>query len=158
MVGRALLSSGDMEGARNEARALLDAEFELGARARYEALRIQAEAALAEHDPGATLEILARMKEHGIPFGGFVDIDYRTDLATAYVMAGRLEEAAAVHSEALRIYGGHALSHYELGKIYEEMKRPADAKKEYAKFLEMWADADEGLPQLVDARERFKRL
>jgi len=60
--------------------------------------------------------------------------------------------------EMLRIYGGHALSHYELGQIYEEMKRPSDAKKEYAKFLKMWSEADEGLPQLVDARKRLAAL
>jgi hypothetical protein len=38
------------------------------------------------------------------------------------------------------------------------MKRPADAKKEYAKFLEMWSGADEGLPQLVDARKRLAAI
>jgi hypothetical protein len=38
------------------------------------------------------------------------------------------------------------------------MKRPADAKREYEKFLEMWSEADEGLPQLVDAKERLARL
>ena len=73
-------------------------------------------------------------------------------------MQGRLDEAAEVHREMLRIYGGHALSHYELGTIYEEMKRPAEAKKEYAKFLEMWSEADEDLPQLIDARKRLAAL
>jgi hypothetical protein len=38
------------------------------------------------------------------------------------------------------------------------MKRPAEAKKEYAKFLEMWSEADEDLPQLVDAKKRFAAL
>jgi hypothetical protein len=63
-----------------------------------------------------------------------------------------------VYEEWLRRCGGHALAHYELGQIYEEMKRPADAKREYAKFLEMWSEADEGLPQLVDARKRLAVL
>jgi len=35
------------------------------------------------------------------------------------------------------------------------MKRQAEAKKEYAEFLEMWSEADEGLPQLIDARKRL---
>jgi hypothetical protein len=59
------------------------------------------------------------------------------------------------HRELLRFYGGHALSHYELGQLYEEMSRPRDAAREYAHFLEMWAAADEGLSQLVDARARL---
>jgi tetratricopeptide (TPR) repeat protein len=98
------------------------------------------------------------MRKNGVPWGGYIDIDYRTTLARAYRMDGRLNEAAEVHREMLRIYGSHAISHYELGKIYEEMKRPAEAKKEYAKFLEMWSEADEDLPQLVDAKKRFAAL
>lgn len=49
------------------------------------------------------------------------------------------------------------MSHYALGQIYQEMSRPADAEREFARFLEMWSDADEGLPQLVDARERLAK-
>jgi serine/threonine protein kinase len=71
---------------------------------------------------------------------------------------GVVYKAAEVHRDMLRVFGGHALSHYELGQIYEEMKRQADAKKEYTKFLEMWSEADEGLPQLVDARKRLAAL
>ena len=125
---------------------------------RYDAVEVEAWAALADNDPKTALECLGKMKKYGVFFGGYLDIDYRTALAAAYRMSGRLDEAAVVHKEMLRIYGGHALSHYELGTIYEEMKRPADAKKEYAKFLEMWSEADEGVQQLVDARERLKRL
>ena len=156
--GKALVAIGDLQGARAVAKKLLESEFEWGGRARYEALQIQAEVALAEHNAEEALDLLNRMKQNGIPFGGFLDIRYRTTVARAYRMAGRLEDAANVHKEMLRVYGGHALSYYELGTIYEEMNHPADAKKEYAKFLEMWSEADEGLPQLVDVRERLKRL
>jgi tetratricopeptide (TPR) repeat protein len=92
------------------------------------------------------------------PGGDFLSIRTQTILARAYRMDGRLNEAARVYEEWLRRCGGHALAHYELGQIYEEMKRPADAKREYAKFLEMWSEADEGLPQLVDARKRLAVL
>ena len=73
-------------------------------------------------------------------------------------MAGRPEEAAEVHRDLLRIYGGHALSHYEIGVIYDEMGRTTEAKSEFKIFLEMWSKADEGLPQLVDARQRLANL
>jgi hypothetical protein len=58
----------------------------------------------------------------------------------------------------LRISKGHALGHYELGKIYEDLDRLNDAEREYTLFLEMWSDADEDMPQLIDARARYDRL
>ena len=78
--------------------------------------------------------------------------------AEAYRLSGRLEEAAVVHQELLRVCGGHALSHYQLGLTYQEMERPLDARREFTKFLDMWSEADEGLPQLVDARRRLEDL
>jgi tetratricopeptide (TPR) repeat protein len=91
-------------------------------------------------------------------FGGLFNIDCREARARAHRMAGQLDEAEAVYNELLRVYGGHALSHYELGVIYEEMKRPQDAKQEFTKFLDMWSKADEALPQLVDAQRRLAKL
>ena len=58
----------------------------------------------------------------------------------------------------LRVYSGYALSHYELGKIYQDMGRPADARREFSGFLEMWSEADEGLPQVADAQQRLNEL
>lgn len=156
--GVALAMLGEVKGAREVAKRLSSMEFKWGAMARYCAFEVQARAALAEHDAKTALKFLAKMKQFGVLFGGYVDIDYRTALAMAYRMDGRLAKAGEVHKEMLRVYGGHAISHYELGQIYEEMKRPAEAKREYAKFLEMWSDADEGLPQLVDARKRLAAL
>ena len=158
--GRALAELGDTAGAEAAAKRLLESEFEHGGRVRFQALRIRTEIALARHDQLTALELLRTIEKNGgmAPFGGFFDIDCRTTLARAYRMAGRLEDAAKVHKEMLRIYGGHALSHYELGTIYEEMKRPADAKREYTKFLEIWSEADRDLPQLVDAQKRLAAL
>ena len=73
-------------------------------------------------------------------------------------MAGRLEDAAEVHRELLRVWAGHAISHYELGKIYEEMDRGNEAVSEYEKFLDIWSEADEGLPQIEDAKIRLAKL
>ncbi len=39
-------------------------------------------------------------------------------------MAGQLDKAAAAHDELLGIYGGYALSHCEIGLIYQEMGSP----------------------------------
>jgi pentatricopeptide repeat protein len=156
--GQALAMLGDAEGAREAARYLAKMVSRVGGMTRYDVLDIEARAALADNDPKTALKILAEMKKDGVIWGGFIGLDYRTILANAYRMNGQLDKAAEVHKEMLRIFKGHALSHYELGKIYEEMKRPMEGKKEYVKFLEMWSEADEGLPQLVDARKRLAAL
>lgn len=157
-LGRALAALGDAKGAREAADSLLKVEVEHGKMARYDAYEISARAALADRNPKSALMLLQKMKESGVIRGGYIDIDYRTALATAYRMNGQLDKAVAVHKEMLRIYGGHALSHYELGQIYEQMKRPAEAKREYAQFLEMWSSADKDLPQYIDARKRLAGL
>jgi len=157
-MGRALAILGDPKGAREVADKLSRREFEIGKMALYDALEINARAALAERNPKSAMAFLKKMNEFGVILGGYIDIDYRTALAMAYRMDGQLDKAAEVHKEMLRVYGGHALSHYELGQIYEQMKRPAEAKKEYAKFLEMWARADKDLPQFIDARKRLTAL
>lgn len=88
---------------------------------------------------------------------GIQAVEYLELRAEAYRAAGRLDEAVAAYEKLLKVYGGHALSHYALGGL-EEMGRPGDAAREYERFLEMWANADEGLPQFIDARERLGRI
>ena len=60
--GKALVAIGDLQGARAVAKTLLESEFEWGGRARYEALQIQAEVALAERNAEEALDLLNRMK------------------------------------------------------------------------------------------------
>jgi tetratricopeptide (TPR) repeat protein len=119
------------------------------------ALKGTAEIAIREDSAGAALDALDGMRSFAISFGGFFDIEYREAYARAYLLAGRLEEAADVHREMLRVYGGHALLHHELGKLYEEMGRAQDAAREYAVFLDMWSQAAEGLPQPEEAKTRL---
>ena len=98
------------------------------------------------------------MMKIGNYFKGLGYVEYFVMLAEAHKLAGDLEKAVSVNNDLLHIYGGHALSHYELGKLYEELNRPADARSEYEKFLDMWSNADEGIPQLEDARGRLTAL
>ena len=154
----ALAAMDSLEVVRSIASNLMDLVPEFGNILRIYALRINARIALKEGDPTAALTALDQLRQEG--FGGeeralFYNREMR---AEAYMLAGRLEDAAAVHKELLRVRGGHAVSHYNLGLIYEEMGCPHDAKQEFTRFLEMWDKADEGLPQLEDARVRLAKL
>jgi tetratricopeptide (TPR) repeat protein len=119
---------------------------------------IEARLALGEHDPTAALAFLEEMWQFGVKQRCLFDIERRQVIAEAHRMGGRPDKAIQELRELSRIYGGNALCHYQLGKIYEEMKRPADAKKEYTTFLAMWSEADKDLPALLDARKRLAAL
>ncbi|NIM18697.1 MAG: protein kinase [Candidatus Latescibacteria bacterium] len=155
---RALAALDSLDAARAAVEEVRASERIFGGRALLWFHKVAAEIALAEGDPEEALKMIREMSRYGVFPGALEDIEYREAMARAHRMAGRLDEAAGVHEEMLRVYGGHALSHYELGQFYEEMGRKADAKKEYAKFLEMWSRADEGLPQMADARQRLTAL
>ncbi len=49
-------------------------------------------------------------------------------------------------------------SFYMLGKIYEKLGGTAKAIENYEKFLDLWKDADSGLPEVEDARKRLNKL
>ncbi|UCF79215.1 MAG: tetratricopeptide repeat protein, partial [Candidatus Eiseniibacteriota bacterium] len=156
---RALVRLDSLESARRTLQEYLDAAEEWRGSSEYTSHKVSAEIALAEGNAKRALGYLEEMKLYGAPyFQGLLGIEYREDLAHAYRLAGRLDEAAEVLKELLRIHGGHALAHYQLGQILEEMGRTAEAEKEYSTFLRAWADADEGLPQLEYARARLAAL
>ena len=45
-----------------------------------------------------------------------------------------------------------------MGKIYEKKGDTGNAIKSYEKFLDLWKDADEDLPDLMDAKKRLAGL
>jgi tetratricopeptide (TPR) repeat protein len=147
-----------LDSARSARPEILGFEENVGGIAPYTAHDIAARIALAEGKPDTALAALREMAPLGVLPGAIYNIEYRECLALAHRMGGRLSEAARVLEELLRIYGGHALSRYELGQVYEEMGRRAEAADQYAAFLDAWSAADEGLPQVDDARRRLSAL
>ena len=156
--GLAQVATGDLTGAGASAIRTHEWAETVGPMMSHCAFNVDAALALAENDPAAALKALDEMKKITGGFGGMLAVDHRVMLAEAHRMAGDLEEAAAVNREILRIFGGHALSHFELGGLYEELGRPGEAREHYAKFLEMWRKADKGLPQPGYAKERLEAL
>ena len=92
--------------------------------------------------------------------------DVRFLLGLAYLRSGRTERAAE-HLEATgRKYSDYrgylplwsAKIPYFLGICYEELDRPGDAIEQYEMFVDSWADADPGIPDLEDAKKRLTLL
>ena len=154
---RTLVALDSLDAARSAAQELRELEEE-GAPQYFLRYRIAADIALAEGDGAGALTALDGMRRHGVPLGGLHDIERRESLAHALRMAGKLKDSAGVLKELLRVYGGHTVAHYELGRVYEEMGRAGDAEREYKAFLEAWSEADEDLPQLADVRVRLVAL
>jgi len=86
-------------------------------------------------------------------------------LARAYQKAGNLEKAIEEYQKLItfdpagqdrRIH--NPIYHYRLAKVLEQKGSREEAKKEYARFLELWKDADPGIPELIDAKKHLAQL
>jgi len=91
---------------------------------------------------------------------GFAD-----SLATAYFESGDLEKAKEEYERITRLTVGrrergeiYARSFYMLGKICEQQGDTAKAIENYEKFLTLWKDADSGIAEVEDAKERLDAL
>jgi len=83
-------------------------------------------------------------------------------LAQAYEVAGDLAKARATYEKITALttgrlaYGAtYARAFYHLGLIAEKQGDRARARAQFQKFLDLWKDADKGLPEVADARKRM---
>jgi tetratricopeptide (TPR) repeat protein/predicted Ser/Thr protein kinase len=90
----------------------------------------------------------------------------RSILAETYMGVGKLGEAADLFEAALSRYGAGrplapiraAKAYYWLGLAYEQSGWSAKAIEQYETFLEIWKDADPGIAEVEDARQRLAEL
>ncbi|MFZ1947608.1 MAG: FlgO family outer membrane protein [bacterium] len=101
--------------------------------------------------------------EEGSPGPSF---GLRTVLGLAYLKGGKLGEAVAMLEKTLKRYDlerissapGAVKNHYGLATAYERSGWTGKAVEQYREFLEIWKDADRGIPEVEDARARLAAL
>jgi len=86
-------------------------------------------------------------------------------LALAFYRLGDLQNAQEQFRKLTSLTTGrlffgdtYAKSFYMLGRIFEEKGRHRKAREYYARFLDIWKNADQGQPEVRDAKERLERL
>jgi serine/threonine protein kinase/predicted Zn-dependent protease len=101
-----------------------------------------------------------------LPYGPLdKDASFIDSLALAYYKSGDLEKARETYENITSLTLGRfsygdifAKSFYMLGKIYEQKGQKEKAIENYTKFLDLWKDADPGLPEFEDAKKRLSSL
>jgi tetratricopeptide (TPR) repeat protein len=86
-------------------------------------------------------------------------------LGRAYYESGDLKSAQEQYEWISRMtynrkaYGDiYAKSFYMLGKIYEEMGKKREARKNYERFLDLWKNADPGIFEVEDTLTRLAAM
>jgi tetratricopeptide (TPR) repeat protein len=89
----------------------------------------------------------------------------RDALARAYYLNDERDKAIAEYERLITFNPAsnnrrliHPKYHYRLAKLYEEKGFKKKAIREFEKFLELWKDADKGIPQFVDVERRLAKL
>nr|NIV69643.1 tetratricopeptide repeat protein [Phycisphaerae bacterium] len=102
----------------------------------------------------------------GIPQAFVYNLPFRDDIAArAFQQQGNIDAAIAEY-ERLTIIDPKsndrrlipAPFHYRLAKLYERKGLTTKAIARYEHFLKVWKNADEDLPELIDAKARLAKL
>jgi tetratricopeptide (TPR) repeat protein len=86
-------------------------------------------------------------------------------LGLAYFRSGNMEKARKAFEDVTRMTTGRLFfgelypkSFYRLGQIHEKLGDKVKAIESYTRFLDLWKNADPGLPEVADAQARLKIL
>jgi tetratricopeptide (TPR) repeat protein len=132
---------------------------------------LEAEILMAEGSPGRAIEVMENTPLPNIPqmhtdIIGPHNMPFMQDfLEKAYYKNGDLDRAIAEY-ERLITFDPESKNrrlinpkyHLKLARLYEEKGLSDKAIAEYERFLELWKYADEGLPELKDAKKRLAGL
>ncbi len=95
-----------------------------------------------------------------------LNIMFNTDVAArAYLKTGEIDQAVLEYEKLIDLDPNkrgriliRPLWRYRLAKLYEEKGINSKAIEQYGKFLDIWKDADDELPEPHDARKRLAKL
>jgi len=174
MRGLALLEKGDIEEAHKVAELLKDL---VNSGKDRKAMRLYYHlTGLIESHNGNMTDALEYFEDalglSPYPYEFDLEFEYRLDMAPyldsmamVYVKVGDLDKAVEQFEKIQyltlgRLFYGdiYAKSYYMLGKIFEQKGWQGKAIESYEKFLDLWKDADPGIAEVEDARERLAGL
>jgi tetratricopeptide (TPR) repeat protein/DNA-binding winged helix-turn-helix (wHTH) protein len=105
---------------------------------------------------GKTDEALQYFKESSAASRYLWNVDTTIDcLANAYLELGRPREAIAEYENLLSVNPNWIPARYRLAQALERDGQTEKARAEYKQFLELWKDADENLPQVLEAKQKL---
>ena len=120
---------------------------------------LKGEIELSEGNAPEALEFFEsalRLRRNGYTLESLANYYYKTDnLDSAITKYQEIISENALGWEAQEYW---IQSHYILAKIYEERGDNGNAIRYYQDFLNIWEDADEDLPDLVDAKSSLQKL
>lgn len=86
------------------------------------------------------------------------EIDFFEDcLANANLELGRFDEAIQEYERIRRLNPNYPLLNYHLARAYEGKGELGQARGEYEKFLQVWAEADPDVPEVRVARAKLNQ-
>ncbi len=96
----------------------------------------------------------------------FYNLPFLKDiLARAYIKKGNIDQAIAEYERMIRFDPAskdrrimNPKYHYYVAKLYQKKGLKNKAIQHYKQFLNIWKNADEDLPEYIDAKKRLKSL